>query len=237
MTTPRPGRLASTLFILATACSCQTSQESGPLDGQVYTVQLRAADGQAAPDDLIFDNGSFESTACRSYGFTRSCYTATADGAATNFEVSCTNSAGACNDWSGSVHGSRVSGTLRNTMPDGKVTEYRYEGRKASGMLDGKSFHVTLAGAKDQPPLPDDLVFTDGLFESTACRGFGFARTSYSASMEGDAMRFLASATSATDGATEWNGVVRGNRVEGSMRWTNASGQVSEYHFTGTIAG
>jgi len=57
------------ILALPAFIACQSGLGNGPLDGRVYQVTL-AGPQDTKPDQLVFDGGRFESTACRSYGFT-----------------------------------------------------------------------------------------------------------------------------------------------------------------------
>ena len=101
-----------------------------------------------------------------------------------------------------------------------------------NGPLDGRVYEVKLAGG-NQAPQSDSLVFDGGHFESTACRTYGFHPTCYSGALDGDAATFEAAAKSKESGATAWSGKVHGDAVEGTLKWTNAKGEVTEFKFDG----
>ena len=102
------------------------------LDGatfEVFTVQQ--PDGKKeGPDLLVFTAGTFDSTECRRYGFTKAPYTAEAKGGAVRFEAKATSPTDGTNVWKGTVDGDRISGTLTWTGADGKTSTYRFEGKR-----------------------------------------------------------------------------------------------------------
>jgi hypothetical protein len=84
-----------------------------------------------------------------------------------------------------------------------------------TGALDGKAYAVTLSIAGEQPQ-KDTLVFNGGKFESTACTGFGFPRwTEYTASGDPGAITFHVVTHHPSGDSIDWNGVVRGDSIEG----------------------
>lgn len=91
------------------------------------------------------------------------------------------------------------------------------------GPLDGQTFaaHIVRASAAEQSrELGDKLIFSDGMFGSMLCRTFNFSDTPYWIRREGDQIHFLAEMTSPTDGKMVWKGTIRGDTLEGTMRWT-----------------
>src|SRR5262249_7082928 len=119
--------LVSSLLVLSAACSSSpTSAEAStgnapstpkvaaahqPLDGKVFDVVLVQSNGQKDPDQLVFDSATFESLACRPYGFKPATYAARAQGGDVAFESSPKSKDAGANVWKGTVHGSSVSGT------------------------------------------------------------------------------------------------------------------------------
>lgn len=95
----------------------------------------------------------------------------------------------------------------------------------AKALLDGLRFRAGIvrrdAGADVQSqPLEDRLVFSNGAFSSAVCKKYNFAEAPYWTRKDGDAIHFLAELTSPTDGTMVWKGTIRGDRLEGTMRWT-----------------
>jgi hypothetical protein len=84
-----------------------------------------------------------------------------------------------------------------------------------TGALDGKSYEVTLSLAGEQPR-KDTLVFNGGKFESTACTGFGFPQwTEYTTSGDPSAVAFHVVTHHPSGDSIDWNGIVRGDSIEG----------------------
>ena len=96
---------------------------------------------------------------------------------------------------------------------------------KSGGLLDGRQFKAGILRADaepdgEKPPLGDQLMFSNGKFSSAVCKRYNFAEAPYWVRVEGDQVHFLAELTSPTDGKMVWKGTVRGDTLEGTMRWT-----------------
>ena len=90
--------------------------------------------------------------------------------------------------------------------------------------LDGRQFNVRIVrddADKDGKSrgLGDLLLFSDGSFSSAICKKFNFAAAPYWVRIEGDQVHFLAELESPTDGTMRWEGIIRGDTLEGTMRW------------------
>jgi opacity protein-like surface antigen len=83
------------------------------------------------------------------------------------------------------------------------------------GPLDGKSFVGEIA-AKGQKANADTFLFKDGRFRSTACDKFGFKDAAYTTSGEGKNMRFRATTVNPSGAKMEWDGMILGNKLEGT---------------------
>jgi len=69
----------------------------------------------------------------------------------------------------------------------------------ASGVLDGKTF-VVEQGEKGQGAKgTDTLIFKNGRFRSAGCDQYGFGEGAYTATAQGDIVRFIAETTSETN--------------------------------------
>jgi len=86
--------------------------------------------------------------------------------------------------------------------------------------LDGRTFSARIVRSGDTGNLGDEMVFNNGMFSSAVCRTFNFAEAPYWVRLEGDQVHFLAELTSPTDGRMLWKGTIRGDTLEGTMRWT-----------------
>lgn len=80
------------------------------------------------PDNFIFKDGKFRSTACDQYGFKEGAYSATTKGVATAFEALTMNDEGSKISWKGTVEGSKLSGTATMTTASREVTSYIFDG-------------------------------------------------------------------------------------------------------------
>jgi hypothetical protein len=240
--------LGSSFLFLSVACS-STSESSqstsdshaaaasapaarGVLDGKVFDVVLVEANGKKSPDQLIFDGAKFESTACRPYGFQPAQYAGHAQGDGVAFEASAKAKDAGTNAWSGTVNGSSVRGTMTCTNAKGEAMHCTYEGKLASGALDGKNFEVEMVGADGKKQDKDRLSFAGGSVDSTSCRPFGFLRAAYTTTADGDGLRFEAVAASAEYGLNHWQGTVRGDRIEGTLK-SGESAETPVLHFEG----
>ena len=233
---PMNSRFLAIFASLTFVAACQSGLGNGPLDGRVYSVTL-AGGGQApATDALIFDGGQFESTLCREHGFRLAPYESTNNGDATKFEVVAKSADAGANAWSGKIHGDTVEGTLKCTDPKGAVTEFKFNGVSASGLLDGKTFEGMVCEGESKSGDKDRLVFAHGAFDSNACRAYGFTMSPYTATKEGDATKFSAVATNSCGDSNRWDGTIRGDDISGTMQHMNASGKVeASYKFVAKL--
>lgn len=232
----RTNRFLLSVLVLSISAACSstsgssgTSAESkaapasapaahGPLDGKVFDVELVDPNGKKDPDQLTFDAASFESSACRPYGFKAAKYSGRAQGEDVTFESTAVTKDGGTNAWKGTVHGSTVKGTVTCTDAKGTAMHCTYEGKIASGALDGKSFEIEMIGADGKTQDKDRVTFQAGSFDSSSCRPFGFIRTGYTATADGDAMKFTAVAASAEYGLNHWQGTIHGDKIEGTLK-------------------
>lgn len=87
--------------------------------------------GFSRKDRLIFDRGRMISRRWLSDGFLPSGYNADeiAAGLAT-WEASLSGDDGSVARWAGRIEGDRIKGTLVVRLPDGRVSEYSFKGRR-----------------------------------------------------------------------------------------------------------
>ncbi|HSA58433.1 MAG TPA: hypothetical protein VLJ37_01950 [bacterium] len=102
------------------------------------------------------------------------------------------------------------------------------------GPLDGKSFVGEIA-AKGQKANPDTFLFKDGRFRSTACDKFGFKDAAYTTSGEGKTMRFRATTVNTSGAKMEWDGLVNGDKLEGTAVLNEQGKPAVENAFKGKI--
>ncbi len=81
----------------------------------------------------------------------------------------------------------------------------------AQGALDGKKY-VGEIGDVGKAADEKDAVFTfaEGSFRSSVCDKYGFERGAYTATKDGDAIRFEARTMSTEYGTNAWRGTVKG---------------------------
>ena len=93
----------------------------------------------------------------------------------------------------------------------------------ASGALDGKIFVVEQGEKGESANETDTLIFKSGKFRSVGCDKYGFGEGAYSATIEGDTIRFVAETTSEKKGKMRWEGTVRGNKIDVTYVWIDRS--------------
>lgn len=109
-------------------------------------------------------------------------------------------------------------------------------GGQQQALLDGKVYQVELQDAKEGKTIPDTLIFARGTFDSTACRQYGFSAVPYQANREADgSIRFSALAT-AGEARNQWNGVVRGTSIEGTLSMQKPGEEAAQWPFRGQLA-
>jgi|CZKU01.1.fsa_nt_gi hypothetical protein len=109
-----------------------TPSTAGALDGTSYDVVLEFPAAPAEKDTLRFANQAFESTACTGLGFPRwTPYGARQDAGATTFHVKTVHPSGTTMDWTGSVKGDAVDGTVNRTM-NGHTEALPFKGARHS---------------------------------------------------------------------------------------------------------
>lgn len=91
----------------------------------------------------------------------------------------------------------------------------------ASGVLDGKTFVVEQGDKGEKAKDKDTLIFKNGKFHSVGCDKYGFGEGAYTATVEGDSVRFVADTTSETKGKMHWEGTVRGDKIDVTYVWTD----------------
>lgn len=91
------------------------------------------------------------------------------------------------------------------------------------GALDGKTFMVETGEKGKSGGDKDTLIFKDGNFHSTACDQYGFGDGAYTSTAIGDSIQFEAITTSPTKGKISWKGTVKGDKIDVSYVWVDAS--------------
>ena len=225
----------ASLLALPSLVACQSGLGHGPLDGRVYQVTL-AGPMDSKPDQLVFDGGRFESTACRTHGFVSAPYSAKNDGATASFEVAAKSDKAGATAWTGAMHGEAIVGKMILTDDKGVQSEYRFNGKKSSGPLDGQVFEGMICEGNDTTGDKDFLTFNSGAFDSSACRAHGFTMSPYSTTREGDSMHFQAEAINCSGEKNVWDGVVKDGDISGTLKHVNSSGKLTDsYKFVAKL--
>lgn len=84
-------------------------------------------------------------------------------------------------------------------------------------VLDGRNFEGVVLKRGETSGDADTLIFKDGRFRSTACDQYGYGDGPYTASVSGDAVLFEAQTESPKSGKLLWKGVVRGEKLDGTL--------------------
>jgi len=91
------------------------------------------------------------------------------------------------------------------------------------GSLDGKTFVVETGEKGKAAADKDTITFRDGNFHSMGCDKYGFGDGAYTSIVNGDVIQFEAITTSPTKGKMTWKGTVKGDKIEMSYIWVDAS--------------
>ena len=86
-----------------------------------------------------------------------------------------------------------------------------------SSLLDGRRFEGVVLERGKTAGDADTLIFERGLFRSTACDRYGYGDGPYSARASGDGLAFEAETESAQHGKLRWAGIVRGEKLDGTL--------------------
>ena len=116
---------------------------SGALDGKTYEVTIVAGNAPQT-DRLRFEMGSFQSVTRDDDNFRPAIYSIERDGGATNFRSQAISSTDGTNNWTGTVRGDAIEGTLVWIDKQGKAREFRFHGKRAAASTD------TVAGTADE---------------------------------------------------------------------------------------
>jgi hypothetical protein len=83
--------------------------------------------------------------------------------------------------------------------------------------LDGRSFTGVFLERGKTSGDADTVTFKDGRFRSSACDRYGYADAPYKVTTVGDTMRFETETQSAKYGKLQWNGTVRGGKLDATV--------------------
>jgi hypothetical protein len=124
-------RIAAVLvFIGLLAAVCVRPAAAGTLDGKTFTGTIGEQDKAGDPDNFIFADGTFRSTACGQYGYIEAPYTVSEEAGKTTFSVTTRNNSGATMAWQGIVNDESIEGTAVMTAKDGKAQTFWFKGEK-----------------------------------------------------------------------------------------------------------
>jgi hypothetical protein len=105
------------------------------------------------------------------------------------------------------------------------------------GALDDRNFEVRMGPVGKELVGKDTLEFAGGRFHSTACDGFGFGTAQYTTKNNNGAIEFSANCTNESGDTNEWHGTIRGDDIEGRLKWTPKGSQPVESEFRGRTMG
>jgi hypothetical protein len=236
--------LAASLVLFYVTIPAAAGETKGALDGEVFLVEKgevgKPSDGKVT---LIFQGGKFGSRYFeKEYGFEAGAYTSTKKGDAIAFAADIRSKSNGVIHWEGTVRGDKVDVSYTWTGRKPKwykttsnpsehwarsVTTWPTEdpgppgGGPISRLLDEKTFLVKSGEkGKEASHHNDYLIFRDGMFVSSDCGELlDFRESTYSATTEGDGIRFRAQSTSPTHGTMIWDGTVRGDVIDATARW------------------
>ena len=120
----------------------------------------------------------------------------------------------------------------------GVITAKEPKGSRTRGLLDGKAFvGETGRDGKDRGRSAK-FVFSKGKFRASAFSAYGFSDAKYETTEVDGELRFSAAVVSSREsgGSMHWTGTVRGDVVEGTMRWDHGW-ESKQYWFRGRIKG
>jgi len=103
---------------------------AGSLDGKTYTGMIGKTGETGDPDNFIFTDGTFRSTACDQYGYTAAPYNVMEEDGKTVFSSTTENSGGNAMAWKGTVNGDAVEGTVVMSPKDGKPQTFWFKGER-----------------------------------------------------------------------------------------------------------
>ena len=101
---------------------------AGALDGKTFSGVIGQT-GQTAtqPDDLIFQDGTFESTLCTTQGYGKAAYKTKPLAEGLEFTVEATSANGGRKQWHGVANGDQIEATVVS-MENGETTQWWFQG-------------------------------------------------------------------------------------------------------------
>jgi len=117
----------TTIVLLLLAAVCLAA--GALLDGKTYVGESsQKGKEEKQKDTLIFEKGTFRSTACDQYGFTATPYTAKKEGGVITFTADSTSEKEGKNHWEGTVSDNSIQATLTWTKEGQAPIEYTFKG-------------------------------------------------------------------------------------------------------------
>ena len=101
-------------------------------------------------------------------------------------------------------------------------------------LLEGKTFRGEVIQKSDNSSEPDDFVFANGQFSSSACTKYGYGSGEFSVEERLGQVLFNAETANEAGDRIKWSGSVQGDRLVGGARRITKSGAVYPMEFTGT---
>lgn len=124
----RPLALLFTLS-LAPVVFLATEETAGPLDGKTFEVMvIDQSSGEETADTLLFANGTFDSVACRQYGFGKAPYEATQEGETWTFTAEAVSPEEGTTTWVGTISGDAIEGTMEWAKSGQNPMHYEFAG-------------------------------------------------------------------------------------------------------------
>jgi hypothetical protein len=90
--------------------------------------------------------------------------------------------------------------------------------------LDGRSFEGVFIERGKTSGDADTITFKSGRFRSSACDQYGYGDAPYTATSDGETLRFEAQTTSPKYGKLLWSGSVRGAKLDATVMMERKSG-------------
>ena len=108
----------------------QYAPASDQIEGKTFAVSVteKGKKGEATPDELIFNEGTFFSTDCEQYGFGAAPYKAAVDGSNVVFESTLVSEKEGKTDWKGTIAGDDIKGTFVWAKEGQDPIHYEFQG-------------------------------------------------------------------------------------------------------------
>ena len=90
----------------------------------------------------------------------------------------------------------------------------------SSHILDGKTYFGQNGSKGKDANQNDEFIFENGMFRSTSCDKYKFAKGPYETNVVDGIISFKAITVSPTHGQIAWEGKVDGDSIDGTFVWT-----------------